>query len=492
MLSYLADFEEFCAEHLVQSVGRWANRPFELEPFQREIFGEALAVDEDGQQLWDQVAIIVPRKNGKTTMLSAYAVWCLVMREDSPEILLAATSDKQADRLFRACSAFIRKSSVLSDMCRVRDHAGEIVREDGMGIVYRMSSDPARLHGYNPSLVIADEVGEWVTPNLRRAYEALTTADAARIPQVFIITTAGAARDRQEGILGRILDGALARGEVERYPGKVICRVPESRSLVWSYEAPTADRFDVAAFKLANPASWVTEGFLLKKAHSDLTDSAFFRYHGCVWAEAATAWLPNGAWAACAHEDGLEWPDAGEEVILGFDGSYGNDSTALVGCTIGERPHLFVVAVWERPEQAADWVVPRNEVMVEVDKALARWQVPELVCDPPGWHREIEEWGEMYGNVITLMFPTNRRQLMSEACSRFYTAVVNGELTHDNHPDLARHLSNAVVKEFVEPGGHGAYITKEHRSSTRKIDLAVAAVTAFARASVAPPSVYVV
>ncbi len=71
---------------------------------------------------------------------------------------------------------------------------------------------------------------------------------------------------------------------------------------------------------------------------------------------------------------------------------------------------------------------------------------------------------------------------MTEACSKAYTAIVNKELTHDGNPVLARHLGNAVVKETPE----GAYITKDGRSSPRKIDAAVAFVAAFDRATQVP------
>jgi phage terminase large subunit-like protein len=484
--SFLASFEEFSAEHLRHYVGRWKGRPVTLEEFQRDIFDEALAVDERGDWLWEKVAIVVPRKNGKTTMLAAYAVWRLLVADDYPEILLAAASDRNAGRLFNNCAAFIRQSPTLSRLCRVRDHAGEIVREDGMGIIIRLSSDPGKLLGYNPSDVIADEVGEWTTPSLKRVYDALTTGGGAREGQahLFTISTAGYSNDRENGILGGILDTARAAGDVTETPGLAVMKNEQAKTLVWAYEAPTVDRFDTAAVKLANPATWITEEYLAKQAHSDLTDAAFLRYHACVWAASVSAWLPTGAWAARKSRSREGWPDEDTEVVIGFDGSYDNDSTALVGCTLEDDPYVFVVDVWERPEDAVKgWVVPRDEVDVAVDGAMARWRVRELACDPPGWHREIEEWGQRYGSTVTLMFPTNRRKLMSEASSRFYTAVVNGELEHDGNRDLARHLANAVVKEYVEPGGAGAYITKEHRASPKKIDLAVAAVIAFYRAS---------
>lgn len=463
----------------MQSIDEWDGEPMRLEPFQRRMFGEALAYMENGDLYWRSIVIVMPRKNGKTQSLAAYAVYRLLTEEGSPEILLSASSDKQAGRLFDAVATFIRKSPILSELCRVRDYIGEIAREDGGGKIIRLSSDPGKLHGYNPSLVICDELAQWTTPSLRRAYAALTSGGGARkAPQVFTITTAGEARDREDSILGRMIDQSALRGEVEEEPGLKIARLHSARMLVYNHEAPTTDPHDVAAMKLANPASWITEEYLARQAEDpELTDAEVLQLHGCVWAAGQTHWLPAGAWRACEAAAG--WPAGGTRVVLGFDGSYNNDSTALVGCTL--EGYVFVVAVWEKPATRGEWRVPRGEVSEAVRAAMRRWSVAELACDPPAWHSEIESWSEEYGSPPVVYFETNRPREMTNACSRFFSAVVNKQLTHDGSPDLARHLGNAVVKER----GDLAYITKDGRGSPRKIDLAVAAVVAYERASVA-------
>lgn len=481
--SDLEDFRSFCAEYLIQSKDRWAGKPLILEPFQCELMAEALAFDaESGRPLWDSVVICMPRKNGKTELLAAYALFRLLTDVGLPEIILAASSDKQAGRLFEAASLYIRQNPVLDGLVRVRDHAGELKREDGQGVIYRMSSDPRRLHGYNPTLVVLDELAQWTTPELVRAHAALTSASGARsAPQVFSISTAGEARDREDSILGRILDGARRSGATEDQPGRMVARLEQSRMLVWNFEAPTKDPHDIAAMKLANPAPWITEEFLAKQAENpELTDAQVLQLHGGVWAAGDESWLPAGAWRACEASDVMV--EDGARVVLGFDGSYKRDSTALVGVTVGtEKPHVFVVDCWERPEGARDgWRVPRGEVEAAVEEAMRRFDVQVLVCDPPGWHREIEEWGERYGSVVTLMFPTNHRALMDAACSKFYSAVVEGRVTHDGDRRLARHLANAIVKISRD----GKYITKDHPDSPRKIDLAVAAVVAHDQATV--------
>jgi phage terminase large subunit-like protein len=401
----------------------------------------------------------------------------LLTSDGSPEILLAAASDKQAGRLFDGVAAYIRRSPELAALCRVRDHVGEIVREDGGGKIYRLSSDPKRLHGYNPSLVVCDELAQWTDPTLKRAYAALTSGGGARkAPQVFTITTAGEARDREDSILGRILDQAQAKGEIDAQPGLTVARLWPARLLVFNHEAPTSDPHDVKAMKLANPASWITLDYLREQAEDpELSDAEVLQLHGCVWAAGQTHWLPAGAWRECE----APFPDVPKddtEVVLGFDGSYNNDSTALVGCTLDG--HVFVVGVWEKPDTRGEWVVPRGEVESVVAAAMQRWRVVELACDPPGWHREIEEWQDRWGIPPVVPFDTNRRATMVTACSRFFTAVVNRQLTHDGNERLAAHLSHAVIKETP----NGAYITKEHGASPRKIDLAVAAVVAYDKA----------
>jgi phage terminase large subunit-like protein len=144
-------FADFCREHLIQSEDRWEGKPLALEPWQRRMLGEALAYDGNGWPIWRSIVFIVPRKNGKTQLLAALALYRLLTGEGRPEILLAAASDRQAGRLFDACSRFIRRSEQLSALLRVRDHEGVIVREDGMGSIIRLSTDPNRLYGYSPT-----------------------------------------------------------------------------------------------------------------------------------------------------------------------------------------------------------------------------------------------------------------------------------------------------------------------------------------------------
>ncbi len=475
--SDVGDFREFCHEHLIQSVDRWDGEPLDLEEWQLDLFGEALAYDEAGAPLFTSTVIILPRKNGKTAMLAAYAVWKLLSTDGHPEILLAASSDRQAQRLFEACSNFIRKNLVLRDLARIRDHAGEIRREDGEGAIYRMSSDPGRLHGFNPSLVIIDELHTWTTPSLRRAYAALTTGGGARsAPQTFSITTAGEASQRKSSILGQIIDGAVGMGEVETKGALTIARHHSAGMIIFNWEAQTSDPQDTVKIKEANPASWISEEFLLKQAQNpELTTAQFLQLHGCVWAETTSTYV-NPIFLSQAQGSFLPLSD-GDTVVLGFDGSERRDETWLVACSLDGR--VEPLGRWQNPGQE-DWRVPRNEVHRRVKEAFDRFDVREFAFDPPGWYAEGDFWATEYGEERVVEFPTNRPARMAPACERTQTALQEGEMSFGGllGNDLAAHFGNCVTRETPA----GLVVQKDHGDSPRKIDGAVASIIAFDRA----------
>ena len=101
-----------------------------------------------------------------------------------------------------------------------------------------------------------------------------------------------------------------------------------------------------------------------------------------------------------ARGDPGPWPDGGAEIVLGFDGSYNRDCTAIVGCTVAEQPRIFLVRAWERPPDNPKWRGPRRAVIDEIRAARERGEVREFATDPPGWGREIEGMGEAFGEVV--------------------------------------------------------------------------------------------
>lgn len=177
---------------------------------------------------------------------------------------------------------------------------------------------------------------------------------------------------------------------------------------------------------------------------------------------------------------------ADNDVIgIGFDGSISGDATSLVGCT--ESGHLFHIRTWERPLGAKDWTVPRGEVHAEIEHAFTRWRVGLMLCDPPLWRTEIEEWQERWGDRV-LAFDTNQSSRMAPACDRFGTSLASGWLSHDGDELLTRHTLAMARKKVrirdADDDGRTRYVFT--KSDTRKIDAGVAAVLAVEAAQTMP------
>lgn len=401
----------------------------------------------------------VPRKNGKTFLAVALAIVEVCLHRQR-HVYAVSDSERNLNSTFmRELRDIIGGSEYLRDSLHIY-HSHIEVPETGSFIETRASNFKAS-QGINPHLVIFDEVHLQQTD---RIWSGMQMAGAARDDALlFGITTPG----YDLTSLAHSLYEAVKSDDPTIY-GRV-------------FEAPAGTGLDDRrAWKVANPC-YSRPRFVEALAfdRGRLPEHEFRRFRLGQWTASSEAWLPYGAWGECA--DGDRVVPAGTRVWLGFDGSISNDSTALVGVT--EDRHVFVVDCWENPGRS-DWQVPRVEVEEAVEAAFGFYDVAALWGDPPYWRREMQEWGTRWpGRVVE--FNTGSRQRMAPACASFYAAVTGKQLSHDGDPRLARHVSNAVVKQSPQ----GLVIVKADEKSPAKIDLAVAAVAAFAGASQARPPV---
>jgi phage terminase large subunit-like protein len=473
-------FEWWCATYLRQSVDQFAGLPLVLEPWQVEFMGEALAVDEDLRPVWSSVALVVSRKNGKTALLAAYALWRLLNDDGQPEILLAAASDKQAGRLFDAVVSYVRRTPEIAGQVHLREYIGEIARVDGGGKVLRMASDPNTLHGYNPSLVICDELHAWTKPSQRSAWSALTSGGGGRKrTQVFTITTAGEAELRDGSILGGLIDRNEKDGELEKTDGLTVSRNRAAQTLIYNYSAPTADPRDVKAMKLANPSSWITEEYLARQAaNPELTVSEVLRLHGCVWAAGTNAWITVEQWQACQDEDlppRQPIPD-GSPVYAGIDVGLVHDSTAVVLAWIREDKRVVVDSyVWAAKRDAAadvhvDGGVVELDMVEEHLRMLAEtYRVRGFVYDKRFFQRSAEILSRE--GLPMVNFEQNTAA-MAEAYDEWYAAVLEGRLAHNGNRVLTAHVMGTAAQKT----DRGWKVSKIRQN--QRIDATVAGVMA--------------
>ena len=108
--------------------------------------------------------------------------------------------------------------------------------------------------------------------------------------------------------------------------------------------------------------------------------------------------------------------------------------------------------------------------------ACLRWRVLEVAADPYRWQRSLEV---LDGDGVPVHDFFQNAVRMGPATARLYQLVVDGELTHDGDPHLARHMANAILKT----DSRGARLAKEHKDSPRRVDAADSAVMAVHRAA---------
>ena len=483
------NFAWWCEEFCVQTTDQFSGLPLILEPWQLEFFAEALAVDEDERPYWRTVGLIVPRKNGKTACIGAYATYhAHQFAELEPEVLLAAASDKQAGRLYKAVSGFIRQAPGLRGDFHLRDYVGQVARVDGLGAIHRMASNPNAADGYNPSLTVVDELHRWATPSLRTFWGALNSAGGARKhSQVFFITTAGEAHHREDGILGSLLDANEAQGDVEQpHDALRISRNHKARTLIYSYAAPTKDRTDFPAIRRANPATFVSDEFLRQQiANPALSDAEFLQLHGCVWAAGEETFIDPDTWRDLGDGGPL---DMREPCHLMIDGSYRYDTTAVawarrspdgridVGC------HVFSA----RHDAPHHTLCPGGKISLgDVEAFVQRSGAQEIIFDPRFMARSAEIIADALPSVPVIEIEP-QSAAMYDALAFFHRAVAEGLVRHNGDPVVAAHIA-ACRGEQVERGWR---VTK--RTHSRPIDAVIAIAGAVWRAAHSRPRAFVV
>lgn len=463
------DFAEAFGIITKDSVAGKAGEPLVLREWQKDLIRHLFAHENGG--LRSNVQLVgMPRKNGKSALGSVLALYSLILGPRGGEVYSVAAEKEQARIVFADAKRMIEASPELSSVTNLYRDAVEV---PSLGSVYRvLSAEAYSKEGLNPHFVMFDELH--AQPN-RELFDVMQLAMGARgnLATLVAITTAGTKADStgKDSIAYNLYQYGqrVARGEVD----------DPTFFMAW-WEAD-GDYREQETWELANP------GFGDLNAPSDFESAARrtpepeFRTKRCnQWVSSVNSWLPDGAW------DNLESDfeiSEDEEIILGFDGSFNNDATVIVGATIpkeNEPVKLFMVKSWEKDLTIhdEDWRVDIGEVEAEIIAFCQKHKnVQEIACDPFRWERSMEILEMDYGLPI-VKWPSTSPKRMVPACAKFYDAVMENKLVHDGNPVLARHLGNAVIKTDQL----GPRIVKENRNSPRKIDAAVASVIAVDRA----------
>ncbi|CAG7845782.1 hypothetical protein USB125703_02057 [Pseudoclavibacter triregionum] len=445
--------DAFAKEFLRVPKGAGAGEPFRLRKWQLDIVKQLYPMRGLRPR---QGLLSLPRGNGKTALAAVLGAYGLFADEvEGAQVLIVASDERQAGHVFKAVKRMIELEPRLAEQSQI--YSDRIVVPNTASELRTLPAEPGALQGWDPTLMIVDELHVVTEP----VWEAVTSAAGKRERSLTLAISTPA--DTPESIMWKLVEYG---------------REGSDKSFFFKeYAAPDGCALDdEKAWKIANPA---LDDFLFRDAlratMKTTREPSFRRYRLGQWTGQSESWLPWGSWDACADPGRVV---DGERVVLAFDGSASGDSTALVGCTVGPDPHVFVVDVWANPGDRG-WRVPRAQVDQVVAAAFDRWDVLELAADPWGWRSEIESWAHRHGEKRVVEWNTAAAQRMAPATDRLYQAVMTQELTHDGNATLSAHIAHCVAKSTPM----GDLVTKDKRGSPRKIDAAVAAIVAFDRAA---------
>lgn len=182
--------ERFCR----QSKGAQGGQALKLDLFERAILSAAFGFVHkiDGTRKYRELLLMLARKNGKSTLGSAVALYMLIADgENGPEVVSVATKRDQAKIIWAESKKMVKKSPVLRK--KIRTLVGELNSDFNDGVFKPLSSESGTLDGLNLHCALFDELHAISDRNL---YDVIVDGMSTREqPLTVIVTTAGTLRE---------------------------------------------------------------------------------------------------------------------------------------------------------------------------------------------------------------------------------------------------------------------------------------------------------
>jgi len=394
-----------------------------------------------------ETLILIPKKNGKSTLLGALALFHLCTVPDA-ECVIAAASRDQAQIMLRQAQGFIRRSPGLQSRLQVKQR--EVLHRALGGRVRVMASDVDTADGVIPTLALVDELHRHKSSDL---YGVFRDGLGPRDGRMITISTAG---DDDMSPLGLMRRAAYELPGLVRDGAYCYARSPDGQYVMheWALDA-RADRRDLELVKTANPAPWQTIEALRQRLDSpSMTAAQWARFACGVWMREEDTAISAVEWADCAS-DYEAIPD-GADIRIGLDLGWKWDTTAIIphhvrgdGVAIIGEP---IIVVPPRDGNST----PKELLLAPILELQRRFNVLSVVLDP-------EADGEVFAqdleaHDLDVIAHSQKSAPMALAAERLMTSVRERTIRHPDHAEFNSHVLNAALKpaggeqyRFVKP-----------------------------------------
>jgi len=425
----LADFARFCSFLTLDN-----GKPFKLLPFEQDILRPYFKGA-------TETVIILSKKNGKTTMLGALALYHLKNVPDA-ECVIGASSRDQATILFNQAAALVRRSGkrvakthweIDGTVFDVRSGYRLIRLVDNPGARIRvLAADAGTADGVIPTLAIVDELHRHPSAEL---YGVFRDGLTPRNGQMLTISTAGA---KLESPLGHLRQQAHALPSFKRegVRNSAISEDGAFAFLEWCLE-DTDDVHDMKVVKRVNPAPWHTLKSLAQRHDSPGTTPAQWLRFACgIWTTGETPAIQPAEWDALRVDIGQV--SEGEEVF---------------GYISGTKEQAAIVLAAKRPEnKLAVWA----DVLDVSDASLFDQCIDRLVEIGSRYSLAVMGYDSAWFSYPAEIL-TNRGLPMEDdrsvplrlgiASGTLLRFIQSGDLMHDGNLKLREHVLKGAIKD---------------------------------------------
>ncbi len=324
--------------------GRYAGRPFVLQPWQQFVIAAAYGfyVRETGLRLVQYVYIEISRKNGKTAFAAGLCLYHLIADgEMDAEVDLAANSKDQAKVAFKFCSRFA--SGIDPKGHALVSFRDKVKFERMLSLLQVFAADDSKLDGFNASMYLIDEYHAAKSSGLK---DVLQSSQGMRDnPMGIIITTAG-------------FDKLGPCYQYREMCTEVLRGLKENDALFAAiYSLDEGDDWkDEAVWKKANPNLGVTvKGNYLRTqvqmaVNSPSEEVGVKTKNLNLWCDSETVWIPDSYVLQASEELQLQQFE-GMDCYMGIDLSSTSDLTAAAFMIPTEWKYYFIVRYY-LPEAA--------------------------------------------------------------------------------------------------------------------------------------------
>ena len=474
-------------ENLKHTKGRWAGKRFWLLPWQEQIIRDVFGiVDAHGNRQFRTAYVEIPKKNGKSELAAAVALYLLYAdNEPSAEVYGAAADRQQASIVFDVARQMVDMTPALVKRSKIMAAGKRIVNYSNGGYYQVLSAEVGTKHGLNVSGLVFDELHS--QPN-RQLYDVLTkgSGDAREQPLYFLITTAGTDR---ESICYEVHMKAL-----DLLKGTKID--PSFYPVVYGL-ADDQDWNDEANWYQANPSLGYTIKIdrvrdAYKEALENPAEENVFRQLRLdQWVGSTVAWIPEHVYDKGDIPIDME-KLKGRDCYAGLDLSSTSDITAFVMVfpPEAEGENYIVLPHFWLPRETLQLRVRRDHVPYDVWEKQGLFHITEgNVVDYNFVRKTINELGEEYHICEIGVDRWNATQLitdldgdgfvmvpigmgfkdMSPGMKELYKLLLEGKITHGGNPIL-RWMAGNVVAEIDAAEN----IKPSKKKATEKIDGIVA------------------